>query len=216
MIMKNVKVITIGREYSSGGADIGHMVADYFGIPCYNKTIIDKSAEELKFDRELVERYDERPHSIWRGVSGYQYGYSWYAGDPSLMQPINESIAEAQFAAIRRFAEEGPCVLVGRCADYVLRDRDDVFNVFVRADLEKRIERCMRRHDISASEAKKLIKQTDKVRSAYYESHTDRKWGAPGYADLILDSGRLGVDTAAQVIIAAVEKMQEYPRIEFK
>ena len=214
--MKNVKIITIGREYSSGGADIGHLIADHFGIPCYNKTIIDKSAEELKFDKELVEKYDERPHSIWRGVAGYQYGYSWYAGDPSLMQPINESIAKAQFAAIRRLAEEGPCVLVGRCADYVLRERDDVFNVFIRADLEKRIERCMRRHDIGEGEAKKLIKQTDKVRSAYYESHTDREWGSPGSFDLVVDSGRLGVDTAAQVIIAAVEKLQEVPRVDFK
>lgn len=215
--MKNIKVITIGREFSSGGADIGHMIADHFGIPCYNKTIIDKSAEELKFDKELVERYDERPHSIWRGVSGYQYGYSWYAGDPSLMQPINESIAEAQFSAIRRFAEEGPCVLIGRCADYVLRERDDVFNVFVRADLELRIQRCMRRHDdLSAAEAKKLIRQTDKVRSAYYESHTDRKWGASGLVDMILDSGRLGVETAAELVIAAVEHLQEKPRNEFK
>lgn len=215
--MKNIKVITIGREFSSGGADIGHMIADHFGIPCYNKTIIDKSAEELKFDKELVERYDERPHSIWRGVSGYQYGYSWYAGDPSLMQPINESIAEAQFSAIRRFAEEGPCVLIGRCADYVLRERDDVFNVFVRADLDLRIQRCMRRHDdLSAAEAKKLIRQTDKVRSAYYESHTDRKWGASGFVDMILDSGRLGVETAAELVIAAVERLQEKPRNEFK
>lgn len=215
--MKNIKVITIGREFSSGGADIGHMIADHFGIPCYNKTIIDKSAEELKFDKELVERYDERPHSIWRGVSGYQYGYSWYAGDPSLMQPINESIAEAQFSAIRRFAEEGPCVLIGRCADYVLRERADVFNVFVRADLDLRIQRCMRRHDdLSAAEAKKLIRQTDKVRSAYYESHTDRKWGASGFVDMILDSGRLGVETAAELVIAAVERLQEKPRNEFK
>lgn len=214
--MKNVKVITIGREFSSGGADIGHMIADHFGIPCYNKTIIDKSAEELKFDKELVERYDERPHSIWRGVSGYQYGYSWYAGDPSLMQPINESIAEAQFSAIRRFAEEGPCVIIGRCADYVLRERDDVFNVFVRADLEQRIQRCMHRHDLTASEAKKLIRQTDKVRSAYYESHTDCKWGASGLVDMLLDSGRLGVETAAELVIAAVEHLQEKPRTEFK
>lgn len=214
--MKNVRIITIGREYSSGGADIGHLIADHFGIPCYNKTIIDKSAEELKFDRDLVEKYDERPHSIWRGVAGYQYGYSWYAGDPSLMQPINESIAQAQFAAIRRLAEEGPCVIIGRCADHVLRERDDVFNVFIRADLDKRIARCMNRHDLSAADAKKLIKQTDKVRASYYESHTDREWGSPGSFDLVVDSGRLGVETAAQLITAAVEKLEEVSRKEFK
>ena len=214
--MKNVKVITIGREFCSGGADIGHRIADHFGIPCYNKTILDKCAEELHFDKALVEKYDERPHSIWRGMTGYQYGYSWYAGDPSLMQPINESIANAQFSAIRRFAEEGPCVLIGRCADYVLRERDDVFNVFIRADLEKRVKRGQDQYNLSEDDALKLIRKTDKVRASYYESHTDRKWGAPGNFDLIVDSGRLGLEPAADIVIGAVEYLNEHSRKEFK
>lgn len=214
--MKNVKVITIGRQFCSGGADIGHLIADHFGIPCYNKTILDKSAEELHFDKALVEKYDERSHSIWRGMTGYQYGYSWYAGDPSLMQPINESIANAQFSAIRRFAEEGPCVLIGRCADYVLRERDDVFNVFIRADLEKRVARGKRQYDLSEDDALKLIRKTDKIRAAYYESHTDQKWGASGNFDLIVDSGRLGLEPASELIIRAVEYLDEHPRKEFK
>ncbi len=214
--MKYVKVITIGRQFCSGGADIGHLIADHFGIPCYNKTILDKSAEELHFDKALVEKYDERSHSIWRGVTGYQYGYSWYAGDPSLMQPINESIANAQFSAIRRFAEEGPCVLIGRCADYVLRERDDVFNVFIRADLEKRVARGKRQYDLSEDDALKLIRKTDKIRASYYESHTDQKWGASGNFDLIVDSGRLGLEPASELIIRAVEYLDEHPRKEFK
>lgn len=214
--MKYVKVITIGREFCSGGADIGHLIADHFGIPCYNKTILDKSAEELHFDKSLVEKYDERSHSIWRGMTGYQYGYSWYAGDPSLMQPINESIANAQFSAIRRFAEEGPCVLIGRCADYVLRERDDVFNVFIHADLEKRVARGKRQYDLSEDDALKLIRKTDKIRASYYESHTDQKWGASGNFDLIVDSGRLGLEPAAELIIRAVEYFDEHPRKEFK
>lgn len=214
--MNKMKVITIGREFCSGGADIGHLVADYFGIPCYNKTILDKCAEELHFDKTLVEKYDERPHSIWRGMTGYQYGYSWYAGDPALMQPINESIADAQFAAIRRFADEGPCVLIGRCGDYVLRDRDDVFNVFIRAELEKRVARCQHRYELSADDALKLIRKTDKIRASYYESHTDQKWGASHNFDLIVNSGRLGINTAAELIIGAVEHLNEYPRQEFK
>lgn len=203
--MEKKKIITIGREFSSGGADIGHLVADHFGIPCYNKTILDKTAEKLQFDKELVEKYDERPNSIWRNVAGYQYGYSWYLSDPSLLQPLNESIAMEQFEAIRRFAEEGPCVIIGRCADYVLREREDVLNVFIRADLEKRVVRAQRLYDLSAADAQKLIKKTDRIRAAYYEGHTDRKWGAPGTFDLILDSGRLGLQATADLIIAAAE-----------
>lgn len=214
--MKQIKVITIGREFCSGGADIGHLIADHFGIPCYNKTILDKSAEELQFDKALVEKYDERPHSIWRGMTGYQYGYSWYAGDPALMQPINESVANAQFSAIRRFAEEGPCVLIGRCADYVLRERDDVFNVFIRADLEKRVARGQRLYELSEGDALKLIRRTDKIRASYYESHTDKKWGDSGEFDLIVDSGRLGLEPAAEVIIRAVEYLNEHPRKHFE
>ena len=149
-------------------------------------------------------------------MTGYQYGYSWYAGDPSLMQPINESIANAQFSAIRRFAEEGPCVLIGRCADYVLRDRDDVFNVFIRADLEKRVKRGQDQYNLSEDDALKLIRKTDKVRASYYESHTDQKWGAPGNFDLIVDSGRLGLEPAADLIIRAVEYFEEHSRKEFK
>lgn len=214
--MKQVKIITIGREFCSGGADIGHLIADHFEIPCYNKTILDKSAEELQFDKELVKKYDERPHSIWRGMTGYQYGYSWYAGDPALMQPINESIANAQFSAIRRFAEEGPCVLVGRCADYVLRERDDVFNVFIRADLDKRVARGQRMYDLSETDALKLIRRTDKIRASYYESHTDHKWGGMGNFDLIVDSGRLGLEPAAAAIIRAVEYLNEHSRQKFE
>ncbi|MGI5874131.1 MAG: AAA family ATPase [Bacillota bacterium] len=215
-MMSKSKIITIGREFCSGGADIGHMVADHFGIPCYNKTILDKTAEKLHVDKELVEKYDERSNSMWRNFSGYQYGYGWYTYDPALVQPLHDSIAEAQFAEIRRFAEEGPCVLIGRCADYVLSDRDDVLSVFIRADMEKRMARAERLYDISPSEAKKLIRRTDKIRAAYYEAHTDRTWGSAGSFDLILDSGRLGLRPTADLIIEAVNYFAANDRAEFE
>lgn len=214
--MEKKIIITIGREFCSGGADIGHMVADYFGIPCYNKTILDKTAEKLQFDKETVERFDERPDSIWKNVAGYQYSYRWYSGDPSLTQPLNESIAEAQFEAIWRFAEEGSCVIIGRCADYVLRGRDDVLNVFVRADLRQRIARARRLYGLTPGDAKKLIRRTDKIRSAYYEAHTDREWGSAGSFDLVIDSGRLGLKPAADLICGAAEYLAEHPRRHFE
>ena len=213
--MEKQHVITIGRELCSGGADIGHLVADHFGVPCYNKTILDKTAEKLQVDKEVVEKYDERANGMWKNFTGYQYGYGWYTYDPALVQPLHDSIAEAQFDEIRRFAEEGSCVLIGRCADYVLRNRDDVFTVFIRADLEKRVQRASRLYDLSAAEAKRLVRRTDKIRAAYYEAHTDRTWGSAGNFDLILDSGRLGLEPTAALIIAAVERLATCPRQDF-
>lgn len=209
------KIVTIAREFNSGGKDIGHMVADKLGIPCYDKTILDKTAEQLQFDKEVVEKYDEKSNSIWKNFAGYQYGYRWYSGDPALTQPLHESVAEAQFEAIRRFADEGSCVIIGRCADYVLRERTDVLNVFIRADLDLRIERAKAQYNLSTGDAKKLIKRTDKIRSNYYEAHTDRSWGSSGSFDLVIDSGRLGIKPAADLIIAAVDYLNGHVREPF-
>lgn len=213
--MTKAKIITVGREFCSGGADIAHMVADHFGIPCYNKTILDKTAENLHFDKKLVEKYDEHGESLWRSASGFQYGYGWYSIDPALVKPLHLEVANAQFDAIKVFAEEGPCVIIGRCADYVLRDRDDVLNIFIRADLEKRVERAQRMYSLNRADAQKLVKRTDKIRSAYYESHTDRTWGSVGSFDLILDSGRLGLKTVADLIIAAASYFEDHERVPF-
>lgn len=203
--MKRNKIITIGREFCSGGADIGKMVAYHFGIPYYDKKILDETAEALHVNSELVEKYDEKTNSIWESIPGYQYGYSWYSGDPTLMQPLNLRVADAQFQAIRRYAEEGSCVIIGRCADYVLRERDDVLNIFIRADLDLRIERAMRLFDITANDAKKLIKRSDKIRTNYYTAHTEWEWGRVGNYELIIDSGKSGITGAAHLIISAVE-----------
>ena len=208
-------IITIGREFCSGGADIGHMVADHFAIPCYNKTILDKTAKELHVEKELVEKYDERSGGMWANYTGYQYGYGWYTYDPALIQPLHDSIANTQFSAIRQFAEKGSCVIIGRCADYVLEDRDDLITIFIRADLEKRIERAKRLYDLSTPEAKRLIRRTDKIRASYYETHTDRTWGAAGNFDLILDSGRLGLKGTADLIIETVKYFGTHERVPF-
>lgn len=208
--MKRKRIITIGREFCSGGADIGKLVADYFKIPYYDKKILDETAETLQVNGKIVEKYDERTSSIWESIPGYQYGYSWYSGDPTLMQPMNLRVADAQFTAIRRFAEEGSCVIIGRCADYILRERDDVLNVFIRADFELRVQRAMRRHQINEADAKKLIKRTDKIRANYYAAHTELEWGGSGSYHLILDSGKIGIDGSAQLITAAAEYLDSH------
>lgn len=209
-MMKKNRIITIGREFCSGGGDIGRLVAEYFEIPCYDKKILDETAEALQINSELVKKYDERNSSLWESIPGYQYGYSWYSGDPTLMQPMNIRVADAQFNAIRRYAEAGSCVIIGRCADYVLKDRTDVLNVFIRAEFELRMNRAMRLYQISAADAKKLIKRTDKIRANYYAAHTELEWGGSGSYHLIVDSGKVGVDGSAQLVIDAAKYLDEH------
>ena len=209
--MKRNRIITIGREFCSGGADIGKAVARHLGIPYYDKRILDETAEALEVNSEIVAKYDEKTNSIWESIPGYQYGYSWYSGDPTLMQPLNLQVADAQFQAIRRYAEAGPCVIIGRCADYVLRERDDVLNIFIRASLDLRVARAKRLFEIGVADAKKLVKRTDKIRANYYTAHTEWEWGRPGHYELIIDSGRTGVAAAAQLIVAAVEYSRQNP-----
>jgi cytidylate kinase len=206
--MNNKWVITIGREFCSGGAETGHKVAEILGISYHDKIIIDETAERLHLSPTVVKQHDEKPAGVWT-IPGFQYGNHWYMDDPSLVLPLSLQIADTQFNTIRRFANDGPCVVVGRCADYVLRSRPNVLNVFIRADLGKRIERAMRLYGIEVSDAKKLIKRTDKIRANYYESHTNQKWGSPANYQLVLDTGRIGVNTAADIITAAVESLDK-------
>ncbi len=198
-------VITIGRQFCSGGAEIGHKVAKYFDIPYYDKEIIDEAAGILKMSAEDVKKHDEKPPRLW-DYPGYQYANYWYSDDPSLMLPMSIRIAEAQFSAITGFADKGNCVIMGRCADFVLSDRPEAISVFIKADMSKRIERAVRLYDITPEQAKKLIKKTDKVRADYYDSHTSQVWGRADYYDLIIDSGKFGTDLAARLICEAIEK----------
>lgn len=202
--MKEQWIITIGREFCSGGAEIAHKLSAYFGIPYYDKQMIDHTAALLDLNEETVRRHDEKPMGFWE-ASGYQYSNLWYSGDPSLLLPLSCRVAEAQFDMIRKMADEGPGIFVGRCADYVLRDRMHVLNVFIHAPLEDRIARAMRLYQLDRTSAKKLIVRTDKIRKSYYNNYTHRAWGHARNYDLFINSGRLGTQGAADLIAAFVE-----------
>lgn len=206
--MNNNWIITIGRQFCSGGAEIGQKVAEHFGIPYYDKSIIDHTAEILKIEASLVEKHDERPSSIW-DAPGYQYSSLWYHSDPALTLPLSLKVAETQFHTIREYAKQGSCVIVGRCADHVLRNNKSAISVFIRADIEKRTERAKRLYKLSENDAKKLIKKTDRIRANYYSSHTHDEWGVSENYDLILDSSILGIDTCVSVIIKTIEELDE-------
>ena len=211
--MKNNWVITVGRQFCSGGAEIGHKVAKFFDVPYYDKEIIDEAAGILNMAPDEIKKHDEKPPRIW-DYPGYQYANYWYMDDPSLMLPISIRIAEAQFSAINAIADKGKCVIMGRCADFVLSDSPNVLRVFIKADMSKRIERAVRLYHITPEEAKKLIKKTDKIRADYYDSHTSQIWGKAEYYDLVIDSGTFGTDLAARLICECIEKKKsEIPNL---
>ena len=197
-------VITIGREFGSGGHEIGMKLAEKLGIKCYDKELLELAAKESGLCEELFASQDEKPTNSFLYslvMDTYSFGYS-SAGFTDM--PMNHKIFLAQFEAIKKLASEGPCVMVGRCADYALADNPDCFSVFVHANLDWRINRIAQKYNKNAKEAKDMINKTDKSRSSYYNYYTNKKWGSADSYNLCLDSSKLGIDGTAKAIIEAI------------
>ena len=197
-------IITIGREYGSAGRQIGQEVARYFGIKCYDKELLEHAANDSGICKELFENHDERPTNSFLDslvMDTYSFGYS-SAGFTDM--PMNHKVFLAQFEAIKKLAAEGPCVMVGRCADYALADNKNCFSVFVHADLDWRIKRIAGKYNKTPKEAKDMITKTDKSRASYYNYYTNKKWGAAAGYSLSIDSSVLGIEGAAQAIINTI------------
>lgn len=203
--MKHNWIITIGREFCSGGLDIAHKLSELLEVPCYDREIIDAAVEKTQLAADIVAHHDERPVG-YADVGGFQYGGMWYTEDPSLLLPVGMRVADAQFDVIRRTAEKGRCIIVGRCADYVLEDYPNTFNVFIRSNMEYRVLRAMQAYSVTEGDARKLIRKTDKIRSNYYRYYTQTEWGDPSHYNLVIDTGKLGIDAAAWLIAAYVEQ----------
>lgn len=198
-------IITIGREYGSAGRQIGQDVAKYFGIKCYDKELLEHAANDSGICKELFENHDEKPTNSFLYslvMDTYSFGYS-SAGFTDM--PINHKVFLAQFDAIKKLAAEGPCVMVGRCADYALADNKDCFSVFIQANLDWRINHISAKYNKTAKEARDIILKTDKSRASYYNYYTNKKWGAASGYSLCVDSGKFGIDGAVQVIVEAIK-----------
>lgn len=200
---KTNMVITIGRQYGSGGREVGRRLASRLEIPYYDKEILSEASKDSGICEELFEDHDEKPtrsflYSLVTGVQTH--------GNPSTMymdMPLNHRIFLAQFDTIRRLAGNGPCVVVGRCADYVLRDEKNVVNVFLKADMEHRVERAIER-GAEPSRAQDIVKRRDKERASYYNYYATTTWGDVNNYDLCLDTGKVGYDGAVDMIIAYI------------
>lgn len=198
--MKTNTIITIGRQFGSAGREIGYKVADYFGIKLYDKEMLARAAKESGICEEIFESHDEKPtnsflYSLVMDTYSMGYSSSAYAD-----MPINHKVFLAQFDAIKKIADEGPCILVGRCADYALESYDNVVSIFIHGDLDARIRRIARIYDITDAKAKDMIIKTDKRRSSYYNYYSNKKWSSSESYELCLDSSKLGVEGTAKVI----------------
>jgi cytidylate kinase len=199
-------IITIGREFGSGGRDIGRALAADYDIPYYDNELLTRAAKDSGICEDIFESHDEKPTSSFLYslvMESYTVGYM---GNNFTEMPINQKIFLAQFDAIKKIAMEGPCVIIGRCADYALDGNDNRLSIFIHANIENRIKRVVRDFELSEGKAKDLINKTDKRRSTYYNYYTNKKWGQCNSYDLTIDSARLGVN-------GSIELIKEYIRI---
>lgn len=199
--MKNNLVITIGRQFGSGGRQIGRLLAEKLGIPYYDKEILAVAAKDSGLCEELFEQHDEKPTKslLFSLVTGMQMHGN--LGGAYMDMPLNHKVFLAQFDAIRRVASEGSCIIVGRCADYVLRDNPCAVKLFVKADMEKRKERAIAVHGVEADKAEEYVRKMDKQRASYYNYYATTAWGDVSHYDLCLDTGKLGIEGSVELIL---------------
>lgn len=213
--MKTNTIITIGREYGSAGREIGYKVAEAFGIKLYDKEMLARAAKESGICEEIFQSHDEKPTNSFLYslvMDTYSMGYS---GNTYTDMPINHKVFLAQFDAIKKIADEGSCILVGRCADYALESYPNVVSVFIHADMQSRIKRIAKIYDLTDARAKDMIVKTDKKRASYYNYYTNKKWSDAGSYELCLTSSKLGTEGTAQAIIDYVnlkEKIRKEDR----
>ena len=195
-------IITIGREYGSGGREIGRKLAEKLDIPFYDKELIAIAAEQSGICEELFYQNDETQpgsfiYSLVMGTYPLMEGNTVY---PNL--PMNHKIFLAQFDAIKAIAKKGPCVIVGRCADYVLSDNPHVKNIFITADIDFRVERAIANDGIEKRKASDTIKKIDRKRASHYKYYTNLRWGDVDNYDLCIKSSTFGIDKTIDAIIS--------------
>ena len=196
-------IITIGRQFGSGGREIGELVADHFGIKCYDKELLSRAAKESGFCEEMINNHDERPTNSFLYnlvMDTYSFGYN---SSSFVDMPISHKVFLAQFDTIKKIASEGPCVIVGRCSDYALSDFDNVLNLFICADEEFKIKRIRERfEDVSSDDkARDMMNKKDKQRQSYYNYYSSKKWGRADSYDLCINSSILGIEGTVKFII---------------
>ena len=192
-------VITIGREFGSGGHEIGMKLAEKLGIKCYDKELLELAAKESGLCEELFASQDEKPTNSFLYslvMDTYSLGYT----NSYVDMPINHKVFLAQFDAIKKLAERESCVIVGRCADYILKDNPDVISVFCYSDVEERIQWSIDEYQVPAKQAKKIVQEKDAQRSRFYEFYTNQKWGNPRNYTLMINTSKMSTEETVQLL----------------
>lgn len=197
------KIITISREFGSGGRTIGRQVAEKLGIPFYDKELVEQVALESGFAPKFVEEHGE--HAPGKSILSYAFAPQ---GIPGVMNGLSTAdfLWNIQCNVILQLAEKGPCVIVGRNADYILKDREDVLHVYIHADKEFRADRIVRLYGESEKSPEARLNEKDKRRRINYQHYTGRNWGVAQNYDVCFNSGVLGVDYITDVIVDMVNK----------
>ena len=201
-------IITIGRQYGSGGREIGEKVAAHFGIRFYDKELLTRAAKESGFCEEMLANHDERPTNSFLYnlvMDTYSFGYN---ASSFVDMPISQKVFLAQFDTIKKIAGEGPCVIVGRYADYALSDWDNCLNLFIYADEKARVRRICQKYELSESKARDMILKKDKQRQSYYNYYSSGKWGRADSYDLCINSSVLGVEGTVKLICQYVQDFE--------
>ena len=204
--MKNPLIITIGREYGSGGREIGKALAEKLGISFYDKQIISLAAEKSGLSPEFITNNEQRVRSGFMqnlaASAAYQSGFF-----SSQYLPLSETIFISQAQVVRDIAARERAVIVGRCADYILSGRKNTVNIFIHAPIEDRVRRIMALYQLSEAEAMKTIATSDKERGNHYFRYTDKKWGKAQNYDLSINSSLLGIEGTVEMLadVAGIE-----------
>ena len=193
------KVITISRQFGSGGRTVGKQVAEKLGIPCYDQELIQKIAEESGYCKDFVAEHSE--HAAYGNWLSNAFAFRDYYGNS-----IQDKIWFAQLKTIVEIANKGPCVIVGRCADFILAETADCLKVFIYADEKTKAKRIVEQYGESDQAPEKRLRDKDKRRAAYYQMYTDKKWGDFNNYDIALSTSALGIDTCADIIVELYNK----------
>lgn len=197
------KIITISREFGSGGRTIGHEVANRLGIPFYDKELVDQIALESGFAPKFVEEHGEHAP----GNSLFSYAFAHH-GVPGVMNGLSTAdfLWNIQCSVILQLAEQGPCVIVGRNADYILKDREDCLHTFIHADTNFRADRIVRLYGEAEKSPEARLQEKDKRRRVNYHHYTGRTWGQAQNYDICLNSSILGIEKCADIIVSLVQE----------
>lgn len=198
------KIITIGRQFGSNGREIGNRLAAKLNIPFYDKEILGETAKNSGLSENILRSLDEKPtKSFLYSLVMDPYGYSF--SNAGYQTNLNQQAFQATYDTVNKIAQSGPCVIVGRCADYALRDNPKLIRLFIYAPMEARIKTVAKRFDLTEDKAKAQIQREDKARASYYNYYSSKKWGDKDSYDILINSSLLSIDDTVDSIIRLLE-----------